>query len=327
MMNYILRRTLLIIPTLIAISVIAFIVIKLPPGDYLTSYIQTMRMSGQEVNEAMIKSLERRYGLDKPAYVQYLRWVSGFFRGDMGMSFQWNKPVTLLLKERIGFTILISLGTILFQYMVAIPIGVYSAIRQYSAMDYIISTIGFIGMSVPSFLLALILMFIGVRYFGASVGGLFSSQYMGEPWSIPKVLDMLSRIWLPIVIVGISGTAGLIRVMRSQMLDELGKDYVKTAHSKGLPEILVVLRHPFRLAINPLISTAGWLLPQIVSGDTLVGIVLTLPTVGPLLLQALLFQDMYLAGSILMVQSALVVIGTLLSDILLAVSDPRIRYD
>jgi len=194
-------------------------------------------------------------------------------------------------------------------------------------MDYIISTIGFIGMSVPSFLLALILMFIGVRYFGASVGGLFSSQYMGEPWSIPKVLDMLSRIWLPIVIVGISGTAGLIRVMRSQMLDELGKDYVKTAHSKGLPEILVVLRHPFRLAINPLISTAGWLLPQIVSGDTLVGIVLTLPTVGPLLLQALLFQDMYLAGSILMVQSALVVIGTLLSDILLAVSDPRIRYD
>ena len=308
MLTYILRRFLIMIPILIAISIFSFIIIKLPPGDYLTSYIQQMKISGQEVDESIIKSLERRYGLNQPGHIQYLKWVSGFFKGDFGMSFQWNEPVLTLIKERIGFTVIIASLTILFQWGFAIPIGILSAIRQYSFVDYFFTFVGFIGLSIPNFLLALILMFFGFKYFGANLSGLFSSKYMGVAWNIEKFIDMLKHLWIPIIVVGTAGTAGLIRIMRGQMLDELEKEYVQTARSKGLSEKTVIFKHTVRIAINPLISTVGWILPQIISGATIVGVVLTLPTLGPTLLQALQYQDMYLAGSILLFQSSLIVI-------------------
>ncbi len=315
------------IPILIVISIVAFIIIKLPPGDYLTHYIQQLRISGQEVGEARIASLEKRYGLSQPGYIQYFKWVTGIFHGDFGISFQWNKPVSVLIKERIGYTVLIALFTIIFQWGMAIPIGIFSALRQYSLTDYVFTFIGFIGLSIPNFLLALVLMFIGLKYFNVNVSGLMSSEYMGQPMNWEKMYDIFKHLWVPVIVVGTAGTAGLIRVMRGQMLDELGREYVQTARSKGLSEWTVIMKHTVRIAVNPIISTVGWVLPQIISGATIVGVVLTLPTLGPLLLSALSTQDMYLAGSILLMQSVLIIIGTLLSDILLAIVDPRIRYE
>ena len=235
--------------------------------------------------------------------------------------------MSAVIKERIGYTILISLGTILFTWILAIPIGVYSAVKQYSLGDYTFTLVGFVGVSIPNFLLALIIMFISIKFFGVNVGGLFSTEYMGEPWSWGKFVDLLAHLWVPIVVVGTAGMAGLIRVMRGQMLDELRKPYVQTARAKGLSEIKIIFKHVVRIAVNPIISTAGWMLPQIVSGATISGIVLGLPTIGPKLFEALQGQDMYLAGTIVMMQSSLVIIGTMLSDLLLAVIDPRIRYD
>lgn len=327
MMSYMARRVLIVIPMLIAISIVSFVVIKLPPGDYLSHLIQERRNSGRPMDLAEIERYERRYGLNEPTYKQYFRWVSGFPRGDFGQSFEHERPVLDIVKERLGFTVLISVFTVLFTWIVSIPIGIYSAVKQYSIIDYIATFIGFIGMAVPGFLLALIIMFLALRYFGVSVSGLVSSRFIGEPWSWEMFKDMMSNIWVAVVVVGLSGTAGNIRVLRAQMLDELGKDYVRTARAKGLSEWTVIMKHAFRIAVNPLISTIGWILPGIIAGDTVVGVILSLPTIGPALHQALRMQDMYLAGTLLLVQSCLVVIGTLISDILLAVIDPRIRFE
>ncbi|MFP4015686.1 MAG: ABC transporter permease [Halanaerobiales bacterium] len=327
MSAYIMRRLIYMIPTILVISLIAFIVIQLPPGDYLTSYIVQLESQGAQVTEEQVQSLQRRYGLGQPYYMQYLKWVGGIFRGDFGMSWNWNQPVLDLISERLPFTLVISISTLLFVYVVAIPIGVYSAVKQYSIGDYIFTTFGFLGLSIPNFLLALVLMFIFFKYFGVSIGGLFSAEYRDAAWSVGKFLDLLNHLWIPIIVVGTAGTAGMIRVMRAVLLDELGKDYVNTARAKGVKESVVIFKHAVRIAVNPLISQAAFQLPQIISGAAITSIVLGLPTTGPLLLEALQTQDMFLAGSFIFLLSVLTVIGTFLSDLLLAWVDPRISYD
>jgi peptide/nickel transport system permease protein len=323
---YLIRRLLIMIPTLLVISVLVFIVIELPPGDYVTSYVQALRARGYEIGREQLEALRIRYGLDEPFFSRYLKWMSGLIRGDLGMSFTYAEPVTKLIGERIPLTIMISLITILFTWLMAIPIGIISAVKKYSLWDYLLTFIGFIGLSIPNFFLAIILMYLGFRYFGVSIGGLFSREFLFAPWSWAKFIDMLSHLWVPVVVIGTAGTAGMIRVLRATLLDELSKDYVRTARSKGLSEFRVIVIHPLRVAINPLISTVGWLLPTVISGEVITSQVLSIPTTGPLLLGALLNQDMYLAGSFLMVLSVLTVVGTLLSDILLAWLDPRITY-
>jgi peptide/nickel transport system permease protein len=309
------------------LSVVSFIIIQLPPGDYLTVRMEMMRASGTEMAESEIASLRSQYGLDLPVYFQYLKWVGGFLRGNFGMSFQWNQPVRDLIGGRLLLTILMSTATLLFTYAVAIPIGVYSATHQYSAGDYAFSTLGFIGLATPNFLLALILMFVFFKAFGLSVGGLFSPEYLNAPWSWGRFVDMMKHMPIPIVVIGLAGTAGLIRVMRGTLLDELKKQYVVTARAKGVAENTLLFKYPVRVAINPIVSTVGWVLPAIVSGATIVSMVLSLPTTGPLLFKALLAQDMYLSATILMLLSSLTVIGTFVSDVLLAMLDPRIRLE
>lgn len=279
------------------------------------------------MTEDQAASLKRQYGLDLPIYRQYFRWMRNILlEGDFGRSFSWNKPVSEILMERVPLTMIVSLATTIFVFAVSIPIGIYSATHKYSLFDYFFTFIGFIGLSVPGFLLALVLLWGVFSIFGISVGGLFSSEYADAPWSIARAWDMLKRIWFPIIIIGMSGTAGLIRVMRGNLLDELQKQYVITARAKGVPERAVLFRYPVRIAINPIISTIGWILPAIVGGEVLVSIVLNLQTTGPVLLQAVLFQDMYLAGSITLILSTLTVLGTLIADILLVWLDPRIRF-
>jgi peptide/nickel transport system permease protein len=327
MAGYIGRRVLQIIPLLFALSVIIFMVIQLPPGDYLTMYIQQLRNTGAAVSEAEIAGLTRLYALDRPVYEQYIQWIWNILsRGDFGMSFQWNRPVAELVGERLLLTMVISTLTLIFTWIVALPIGIYSATHQYSFGDYLMTFIGFIGISLPGFLIALVLMYGVFATTGVAITGLFSPQYMNAPWSVDKAIDGLKHVWLPMVIVGLSGTASLIRTMRAMMLDELQQQYVITARARGVAERKLLFRYPVRLALNPMISTIGWLLPTIVSGEALVSIVLNMPTTGPLLLQSLLAQDMYLAGSILLLTSVLTIVGTLLSDILLAWFDPRIRF-
>jgi peptide/nickel transport system permease protein len=314
------------VPTLLIISVIAFAIIELPPGDYLTAYMANLAQTGTQASEDAIAALKRQYGLDKPVYLRYVHWVWRLLHGDMGMSFEWNRPVAELIWERLILTFVVSLFTTLFIWAVAFPIGIYSAVRQYSVGDYIFTGLSFIGLGIPNFLLALVLLWFAFSRWGVALTGLFSPQYMDAPWSMAKVLDMMKRIWIPVVILGTSGTAGLIRTMRANLLDELRKPYVITARAKGLPEMRLLFKYPVRIAINPFISTVGWTLPGLVSGATIVSVVLSLPLNGPLLLNALLNQDMYLAGSFIMLLSSLTVIGTLVSDILLAWVDPRIRY-
>lgn len=325
--KFIIRRILLAIPTLILISILAFIIIELPPGDYITSYVQALSTTGYELSNTQVEAIRERYGLDRPVYERYLRWFTSLLAGDMGYSYTFSRPVNQLIAERLPYTIIISVATILFSWIVAIPIAIYSAVKQYSVGDYIVSTLGFIGLSIPNFFLAIILMYIGFRFFGVSIGGLFSREFLLAPWSFAKFVDLLKHIWVPILVVGTAGTAQTIRVLRSSLLDELGKDYVRTARAKGLSERQILLRHPLRVAINPLISTIGWLLPTVLSGAVITSQVLSLPTTGPLLLGALLNQDMYLAGSFVFLLSVLTVIGTFISDLLLGWVDPRIRYD
>jgi len=315
------------IPTLILISVVSFIIIQLPPGDFLTSYIAQLSQTGETVDEATIAALKKRYGLDQPYYIQYFMWVKGMFQGDFGQSFEWNRPVSQLIWERLGLTVAVSTFTMLFSWALSFPIGMYSATHQYSIGDYLATFIGYIGLATPNFMIALILMWIAYSVFGASVGGLFSPQYVEAPWSWGKFLDMLNHLWIPAIVIGMGGTAGLIRTLRANLLDELHKPYVITARAKGVPERKLVWKYPLRVAIIPWISTVGWTLPGIVSGETIVAVVLSLPTTGPLLLRALQSQDMYLAGSFIMLLSFLTVIGTLISDILLGWVDPRIRYE
>ncbi|MEM7532381.1 MAG: ABC transporter permease [Chloroflexota bacterium] len=327
MLSYIVGRLLMLIPLLFLISIVIFAIIQLPPGDYLTTYIANLEASGVRVTEAEAEALKRQYGLGLPIYQQYFRWISNIvLEGDFGRSFSWNKPVSEILYERVPLTMGISLATTVFIFLVSIPIGIYSATHKYSFFDYFFTFIGFIGLSVPGFLLALVLMWVVFSTFDVSVGGLFSSEYIDAPWSLARVMDMLKRIWFPIVIIGMSGTAGLIRVMRGNLLDELPKQYVVTARAKGVPEQAVLYRYPVRIAVNPIISTIGWILPSIVGGEVLVSIVLNLQTTGPVLLQAVLFQDMYLAGSIALILSMLTIFGTLIADILLVWLDPRIRF-
>ncbi len=326
MLGYILRRILFMIPTLFVVSVISFIVIQLPPGDFLTTYAAQLSEIGDTIDQQALEALEERYGLGQPIYVQYYKWMSGIIlRGDWGQSMEWHKPVKELIWERIGLTMALSLVAILVSWFVAIPVGVYSATHQYSILDYAMSVISFIGAGTPGFMIALVIMWLAMTRLNLNVGGLFSPDYLLAPWSLDKLIDMLKHIWIPVVIIAISSTAGSIRTTRANLLDELNKPYVETARAKGLKEGKLVWKYPVRVALNPFFSTVGWSLASLISGQTLVAYVLSLQTTGPMMLRALMSQDMYLAGSFLLLLSAMTVIGTLVSDVLLAWVDPRIR--
>jgi len=327
MLGYIVRRVLYMIPTLFAVSVAAFFIIQLPPGDYLTSMAASMAAQGETVDSATLAALQQRYGLGEPFYVQYYKWISGILlRGDFGQSFEWNRPVNTLIWERIGLTVLLSFSTLIFIWIVAFPIGIYSAVRKYSLGDYVATFVGFIGLATPNFLLALILMYVSFAYFGQSVGGLFSPEYVDAPWSWAKFVDLLAHLWIPMIVLGTAGTAGLIRLLRANLMDELVKPYVVTARAKGLSERRLLLKYPVRVALNFFVSAQNNILVSLISGAAIVEIVLSLPTTGPLLLRALTAQDMYLAGSFILILSVLNVVSTLLSDIALAWLDPRIRF-
>jgi peptide/nickel transport system permease protein len=327
MLRYMAYRLVYTIVTLFAVSVVAFLIIQLPPGDFLSSLSARLAEQGGGLDPATIASLEVRYGLDQPWYVQYWGWITGILlHGDFGQSFEWSKPVSELLWDRFGMTVLLSATTLLFTWIIAIPIGIYSAVRRYSALDYLFTFLGFLGLAVPSFLFALALMYLLSTTFGMNVGGLFSGPYANAPWSLGRVLDLTKHMWIPVLVVGAHGTASLIRIMRANLIDELNKPYVQTARANGLGETEVLLKYPVRVALNPFISTVGWMLPQLVSGAVVADVVLSLPTAGPLLLNSLLAQDMYLAGSFVLMLSTLTVVGTLISDILLAWLDPRVRF-
>ncbi len=327
MLRYVTKRVGNMIGTLFLISIVSFIIIQLPPGDYLTSYVAQLRQRGELVDEATIDALVKRYGLDQPVYKQYFQWIWGVLQGDFGYSFQWNRPVNVLLWERLALTMSVALFTMLFSWALSFPIGIYSATHQYSIGDYVFTFIGFIGLATPSFLIALVLMWVAFAYFNMSVGGLFSPDFAQAQWSFAKFIDLLKHLWIPAVVLGMGGTAGLIRTIRANLLDELTKPYVETARAKGVPEGRLLFKYPLRLALIPFISVVGWSLPFLFSGEIITSVVLSLPTSGPLLLQALQSQDMYLAGSFIMMLSVLTVIGTLISDLLLAWADPRIRLE
>ncbi len=328
MLRYIIKRLLYMIPTLFGMSIVAFLIIQLPPGDYLTSMLASMADSGINVDQDQVQRYREIYGFDDPVLLQYWKWVSGIiFRGDFGFSFEWNRPVMSLIMERMGPTLMISVAALLFVWAVSLPIGIYSAVRRHSVGDHVFTFLGFIGLAIPNFIMALVLMYISYRFLGQSVGGLFSQRYAEAPWSWDKFVDLLSHLWIPLIVIGTNGTAALIRILRANLTDELNKPYVVTAKAKGLPEYKVVLKYPVRIALNPFVSAIGWVLPELVSGVTITAIVLNLPMVGPLLLRALTVQDMYLAGSIILLLGVLTLFGMLLSDILLAVLDPRIRFN
>lgn len=325
MLLFILRRVLLMIPTLFAVSIISFAIIEAPPGDYLDAYVDNLVSQQQAVDPAEIDALRERYGLGQPWYVRYVRWMGGILQGDLGRSLEWNQPVSKLIADRLPWSLTISFLSLVLAYALAIPIGLYSATHQYSPGDYFFTLIGFMGLAIPNFLLALIILWLYFVGTGNVAVGLFSDEYQMAPWSFAKLIDLLQHVWLPALIVGTAGTAGLIRVVRANLLDELGKPYVTMARSKGLSERKVLYKYPFRIAMNPVASTIGWTLPQLVNGELLASLVLGLPTIAPLFVGALLSQDMFLAGSIVLILSTLTVIGTLVSDIVLAWLDPRIR--
>ena len=327
MLSYIVRRLLLAVPTIIAISVIAFIVIELPPGDYASTYVMRQQWAGREVTPEMEEVLRQRWGLDRPAYVRYFFWARNFVTGDFGQSHDLGVPVREVLLSRLAGTVLVTVSALLFSWMVAFPIGLYSALRQYSAGDYFWTFTGFLGLSVPNFLLALVLMFVSFKYLGAGIGGLFSPEYQEAPWSFAKVFDLLQHLWIPVVVVGTAGTASLIRVLRANLLDELKKPYVEAARARGLSEIRLVIRYPLRIAVNPFVSSVGWVLPSLISGAVITAVVLDLPTAGPVFLQALRSEDMALAGAFVVLIGVMTVAGILISDIILAIIDPRIRYE
>ena len=327
MLAFLVRRSGYMVVTLALISVLTFIIIQLPPGDYLSSMVAGLSAEGVQVNQAFVEGMRERYGLGQPFYIQYWKWISNIlFYGDFGQSFEWNRPVASLIYERMGLTLVLSIATLFFIWAVAFPIGIYSAIRRNSVGAHLATFVGFIGLAIPHFLIALVLMYLSFRYLGQSVGGLFSPAYENAPWSLAKVGDLISHLWIPVIVLGMAGTASLIRIMRANLLDELNKPYVTTARAMGHPEHVILLKYPVRVALNPFVSTVGWVLPGLVSGATITAIVLNLPTSGPMLLRSLLTQDMYLAGSFILLLSTLTVIGTLISDILLAWLDPRIRY-
>ena len=313
------------IPTLIAISIISFVIIQAPPGDFVSYYIDQLESLGERVDASEIAALKERYGLSQPMYVQYFKWMGGLLRGDLGRSLQWNRPVAKLIAERLPWSITISFSAFVLVYLIGIPFGAIAAMRQHSVADYAVTVIGFVGLAIPNFLFALIMLWLIFVHTGNVAVGLFSPEFELAPWSIAKLIDLLKHLWVPAIIVGTAGTAGLIRVMRANLLDELHKPYVMVARAKGLSEQKVLYKYPFRVAINPVVSTIGWTLPQMVNGELLTSLVLNLPTLAPIFLGALLSEDMFLAGSIVFILSTLTVFGTLISDILLGWVDPRIR--
>lgn len=327
MLRFIVQRLLILPLLLLAFSIIVFWLVQAPPGDFLTSYLANLASSGSSISTEQVEALKRQFGLDQPGYVQYWRWMESLAKGDLGLSLEYQRPNTELIGERLILTIALALFAFIITWAIAIPAGIYSATHQNSLLDYFFTVLNYIGVAIPNFMLALILMWVAFAYFGVSVTGLFSPEYVQAPWSWGRVVDLLKHIWLPAVVLGIAGTARLTRVMRANLLDELNKPYVVSARAKGLSEWKLVLKYPVRLAINPLVSTIGWYLPQLFSGSLIVATVMNLPNIGPLLLRALTQQDMYLAGSILLIYCFLTIIGTLISDILLALLDPRIRME
>jgi peptide/nickel transport system permease protein len=325
MITYIFRRFLIALATIAAISVVAYAIIQLPPGDFVDSYIARLSSSGSMVSAQEAESMREQYGLNQPIWVQYWKWISRVVVGDFGVSLEWNRPVTEVIGDRLWLTIVISVAAIILTWGIALPIGIYSAVRQYSIADYIFTFVGFVGLAVPNFLLALIVMYLGFRYFDANVGGLFSAEYAIAPWSWAKVWDLLAHLPLPALVLALAGTAQLIRIMRANLLDELRRPYVTTARARGLQDWKVIIKYPVRAALNPFASTLGYLLPFVVSGSIVVSLVLSLPTIGPVLLRALLAQDMFLAGAIVLLLGVMTVIGTFLSDLMLMWIDPRIR--
>jgi len=324
--RFLIKRFLYVIPSLLILSLISFLLIELPPGTFADTVAAEMMESGS-VNEGAIKAIEERYGLNKPILEQYWKWITGILlRGDFGESFIWSRSVSSVLWERLGYTLILTGSAFLFVCLVSIPIGIFSAVRQYSFGDYIFTTLGFLGLAIPGFLLSLIMMYIGFKYFDQSIGGFFSPEIKNAPWNLAKFMDLLSHLWIPTIAVGLEGTTSLIRIVRANLLDELLKPYVITARAKGLSEVKLILKYPVRIALIPFIATLGWMLPGLISGATIVSVVMSLPTTGPILLRSLMGQDMYLAASFIFMLSVLTVIGTLISDILLAVVDPRIRY-
>ena len=327
MLTYIIRRILVMVPTLLVISAIIFVIIQLPPGDYLETYISELQSQGEAVDPQKIAALRAQYGLDRPLYEQYAVWIFGLLQGDMGYSFEYQLPVNQVVGDRLLMTFVLNFFTILFIYAVSFPIGMYSAVRQYSIGDYSFTFVGFLGLATPNFLLALVLLWFANVHFGTSIGGLMDEQYIDQPWSLAKAGSVLEHLIVPVIVIGTSGTAGMIRRLRANLLDELQRQYVVTGRAKGLSPAKLLLKYPLRLALNPFIADIGNMLPQVVSSAVLVSIVMNLPTTGPMLLEALRSQDMYLAGSFLMFLAVLTVVGMLLSDLALAALDPRIRLE
>jgi peptide/nickel transport system permease protein len=326
-LSYLVRRILLALLTVWAVSVLSFIIIQLPPGDYVTAYIAEQESMGNVISESEAANLRAQYGLDQPIYVQYAKWIGRMLQGNFGESFEWRRPVMDVIGDRLTLTVILSLAAVLFTWIIALPIGIYSAMRQYSLADYLFTFFSFAGVAVPGFLLALVMMYLGFKLFNLDAGGLFSQQYEVAPWSLARVWDLAKHLPLPAAILGLEGTAGSMRIMRANLLDELRKPYVVTARAKGLSELRVVLKYPVRLALNPFVSTIGYIFPYIVSGSIIVSLVLSLPTVGPVLLKALIAQDQFLAGTIILLLGIMTVVGTLFSDVLLMLLDPRIRME
>lgn len=327
MAQYIIKRLLLLPILLVIFSMIAFALIQAPPGDFISSYIAELAASGSAVEQTQIDALRAQYGLDQPMYVQYLKWMGNILQGDLGVSLDWRKSNAELISERLALTLMLGAFTFILTWAIAIPIGIYSATHQYSFFDYFFTIFNYIGVATPTFMTALILMWIAFKYFGASVTGLFSPEYIDAPWSLARFADLLKHLWLPALILALDGTARLARIMRANLLDELKKPYMEMARAKGMSEWRLVMKYPVRLAMNPLVSTIGWYLPLLFSGSLIVATVMNLPTIGPLLLRALIVQDMFLAGIIILIYCMLAIVGTLVSDILLAWMDPRIRME
>lgn len=325
MFGYIVRRLFIMIPTLLAISAISFVIIQLPPGDYLTTLLNEARARGESADLSYINFLRETYHLDEPLVVQYFYWLGGILQGDWGYSFEFNLPVTEVVGDRMFLTILVTFATTIFIWVVAFPIGIYAATHQYSVGDYFFTFLGFIGFAIPNFLLALVLMYLANVYFGTAIGGLMDPSYIDQPMSWGKFLSVLEHLWIPVVVIGTSGTAAMIRRLRANLLDELQKQYFVTAKAKGLPDGKALVKYPLRMSLNPFIADIGGILPDLISGATIVSVVLGLQTTGPLLLSALQSQDMYMAGSFVMWLAMLTVVGVLISDLALAALDPRIR--
>ena len=331
MLDFIIRRSMLAVLTTIAVSMLSFTIIQLPPGDFVQNYVDKLRtydaMMDEKVARQYVEFLQHKYWLDRPLPLQYLKWMGNLIQGDFGKSLEHERPIKDVLSDRMVTTIVLAMATVLFTWTMAIPIGIYSAVRQRTVEDYTFTFLGFIGLAVPDFMLALIMMYMTFVYLHESVGGLFSPQYISADWSFARFWDLLKHLYIPVVILGTSGTASLIRILRANLLDELRRPYVVTARAKGLPELRLLLKYPVRVALNPLISTVGYILPFLISGSVIVSVVLSLPTVGPVLLQSLLTQDLFLAATIILFLGVMTVIGTLISDILLVIIDPRIRLE